>query len=134
MGQKIDSSGPVVIGEKVAVNRAHTHTCSTCPRWDQVKVEQGICRLRRPNMAVVGIGEGIDRSPRPVTYPIYDFTLAGDVCAFHPELLRAEVVDLFRHVFHAWETRLAWDREKGFNRAPGLDEARKFAVDPDKSA
>jgi hypothetical protein len=68
----------------------------------------------------------------PVTYPVYDQTQPSDVCALHPELLQREVVALGSALFHAFDTRLLWDREKGFNRAPDLQEAARFAVDPEK--
>lgn len=124
-----DKSGPVVIGNVTQIKRTHQYNCANCPRWDQLKEDQGICRLRIPTNSVIGVGEGIDRSPRPVTYPVYDITQANDVCALHPQLLLAEIVAVARAVFKAWDTRLAWDREKGFNRAPTLDEAMKFAAD-----
>jgi hypothetical protein len=41
-------------------------------------------------------------------------------------------VALGRALFHAFDMRLLWDREKGFNRAPDLSEAARFAVDPEK--
>jgi len=124
-----DKAGPVVIGQRITIKRAHQFNCSNCARWDQLKEDQGICRLLAPANTVVGIGEAIDRTPRPVTHPIYNITQANDVCAFHPELVRAEMIDLFRHVFRAWDNRLAWDREKGFNRAPTAADAARFAVD-----
>jgi hypothetical protein len=126
-----DKAGPVVIGERVQIKRKHAYNCANCSRWDQLKDEQGICRRLPPVMQVIGLGEGMDRTPRPVTYPIYNMTVAGDVCAFHPELLRDEIVSVLRLVFQAWDSRVSWDREKGFNRAPGLSEAQRFAVAPD---
>lgn len=128
-----DKSGPVVIGERVAIKRAHQYACANCPRWEQVKQDQGVCRLRRPTQAIVGMGEDLARSPRPVTMAIYDMTMAHDVCALHPELLRTEIVTVLRSIFHAWDNRLTWTREAGFNRAPSATEARNFAVDDDKT-
>ena len=131
MTQQTDRAGPVVIGERVQIKRSHGFNCGNCPRWDQLKEEQGICRLTRPVNQMIAVGEGIDRRPVPVTHLVYGMTTAQDVCAFHPELMRAELVKILQVVFQAWDSRVRWDREKGFNRAPDLREAQQFAVDPD---
>lgn len=125
-------TGPVVITEKVQIKRPHAFNCGNCARWDKLKEDAGVCRLHPPQIAVIGVGEGMDRSPRPVTAPLFNITGPNEVCAFHPELLGREMVNAFTALFQAWKdlesARLTWDREKGFNRAPSLAEARQFVV------
>jgi hypothetical protein len=116
----------------IKIARSHQFNCGNCPRWDRLNEQQGICRLQSPKQTVVGVGEGLARQLVPVTHPVYAITQPSDVCALHPELLQREVVALGSALFHAFDTRLLWDREKGFNRAPDLQEAARFAVDPEK--
>lgn len=102
--------------------------CSSCPRWDKQSDTNGRCRLLPPQSVVVGMGEGIDRRPVPVTAQIYRITRAEDNCAFHPAIFHADVCALIRVVKDVWFSTPAWTRESGFSVAPGLEDAKRFAV------
>jgi len=115
----------------VKISRSHAFNCGNCPRWDRMNEQQGICRLTPLQSAVVGVGEGLARQLIPVTHPVYVITQPSDVCALHPELLHAELKAIARLLFQVWDTRVHWDREKGFNRAPDLAEAQRFAAPGD---
>jgi hypothetical protein len=130
-----DRAGSPLIGAvptAVKISRSHAFNCGNCPRWDRLNDNQGVCRLRFPHQVVVGVGEGLARQLLPVTHPVYDITIPSDVCAFHPELLLAELKVIARGLFQVWDTRVSWDREKGFNRAPSLAEAQQYAAQPEK--
>lgn len=126
-------AGATIIGagRVLKPQRSHDFRCENCPRWEPVPDlpggNAGICRVPIPVNTVIGLGEGIDRRPLPLTHPIRQLTEKNDVCALHPKLLHPELVEIAVKIWQGIHGNLTWNRDRGFNRAPSLAEAMKFA-------
>lgn len=91
---------------------------------------QGVCRLTPPNTIPIGGKPGVNpQQPEIVTGRVHRIVSANDVCLFHPALAEsfaAKIGAAFLSSLLEAGAALKWARDSGFDRAPTLDEARRF--------
>jgi len=118
-------------------------TCATCPAWEGRDENVGECRRELPQVFFAGTTHGkpdkpnAPASPVPVFFTAHPTTPAEHWCVHHPGRRGDMLADI---EYQALETAIdwlkrggsaqpLWEKDRGFLRAPTLDEARRYAVD-----
>lgn len=102
--------------------KAKLPSCLTCPSWEPMNgsmkanddgVIPGTCRHRSPVAHIVPVQTL--QGPQAAVQGFFPPIGSNEWCSAHPELANKM-------------TPLVYDKERGFNRAPTIDEAKAFAV------